>query len=169
MQGTNCRQCKRVLPGSFGYSPLIKKWPGFAFILLTLIALPGFTYAQASQSDAGSAKPTSDYSNVLAQVDADQIEVLLWQAAAQGNTPEEYEAYLEQYPDGVFAGMAKIRIERLEANSSQLEPDADYQSDADIQSDTGVQTDTDNQSGTEIELDRYRQTLNKINQVRTVN
>lgn len=125
MQGINCRQRKRVLSGFSSYSPLENKWPAQACFLLALVAVPGFENAQASQSGALPAMPVSNDSNLLAQVDVDQIEVLLWQAAEQGNTRAEYEAYLEQYPEGVFAGIARARVERLTAPSSPSESASD--------------------------------------------
>lgn len=44
-----------------------------------------------------------------------QQEFALWQAAAQGNTVPEYEAYLKVYPEGQFAAIAKSRISALAA------------------------------------------------------
>ncbi len=41
------------------------------------------------------------------------LEALLWKSAEQGNTTNEYKAYLSQYPQGIFAGIAKARIDKL--------------------------------------------------------
>lgn len=68
--------------------------------------------AQATPQPAVAAKPQAD--GAWAQ------ELALWQAAAAGNTPAEYEAYLDAYPQGKFASIAKSRTQALMAE----EPDA---------------------------------------------
>jgi uncharacterized caspase-like protein len=42
-----------------------------------------------------------------------QIELSFWDTIKASGNPEEYEAYLSQYPDGRFAGLAKTRIRSL--------------------------------------------------------
>ena len=51
--------------------------------------------------------------NVTVAPGAQTAEVLLWQAAEKGGTAAEYEAYLDQFPEGTFAGLAKVRIAAL--------------------------------------------------------
>jgi hypothetical protein len=41
-------------------------------------------------------------------------ELLFWRSAQAGNRIEEYEAYLRQFPQGVFAALARLRIAELE-------------------------------------------------------
>jgi len=42
-------------------------------------------------------------------------EVAFWQSAQSGNTAPEYQAYLDQYPNGTFAPLARARIDALKA------------------------------------------------------
>lgn len=42
-----------------------------------------------------------------------QQESLFWQSIADSTDPEDFEEYLRQYPDGRFAGLANIRLDRL--------------------------------------------------------
>jgi hypothetical protein len=42
-------------------------------------------------------------------------EVLIWESAQRSNLPGDYQAYLDAYPNGVFATMAKNRIASLAA------------------------------------------------------
>jgi hypothetical protein len=42
-------------------------------------------------------------------------ELLFWKSAQAGNRVEEYNAYLRQFPRGVFAGLARLRVADLEA------------------------------------------------------
>jgi hypothetical protein len=55
-------------------------------------------------------------------------ELAVWKAASDGNTPAEYQAYLNAYPNGKFAGIAQSRSMRLMAN----EPEVDSSSQAQV-------------------------------------
>jgi len=44
---------------------------------------------------------------------ANQIEIEFWQSIKDGKDPEELEAYLNAYPQGVFANIARIRLNKL--------------------------------------------------------
>ena len=46
---------------------------------------------------------------------SDPIELAFWKSVETGDSPEEYQAYLDKYPDGEFAALAAIRIKQ--ANS----------------------------------------------------
>jgi len=46
-------------------------------------------------------------------VPASAMEVMVWQSSEKGDTPGEYEAYLNRYPDGAFADIARARIANL--------------------------------------------------------
>jgi hypothetical protein len=41
------------------------------------------------------------------------FELLFWQSVQNSNSSADYEAYLSQYPYGVFATLAKVKIDRL--------------------------------------------------------
>ena len=60
--------------------------------------------------DQGAAPPSLDAAGEAVEV---EIEMELWRAAAAGNTALEYQAYLEAYPRGRFAAIAKARIANL--------------------------------------------------------
>jgi len=47
-----------------------------------------------------------------------ETEMLFWRSAQQSNRAEEYRAYLQQFPNGVFAGLAKLRVAELEKPAS---------------------------------------------------
>ena len=47
-------------------------------------------------------------------MDPRTIELALWDAAEAGGTLADYQEYLRQYPDGVFAGIARNRIAALQ-------------------------------------------------------
>ena len=56
---------------------------------------------------------------------ADPLDALFWKSAQAGNTDEEYLAYLEQFPAGTFAALARARlkIHRQENTAPVSEPD----------------------------------------------
>lgn len=73
-------------------------------------ATPADQQDQASSQDKAQAKdqaqaPASDW----------EQEYALWKAASDGNTVNEYEAYLKTYPNGKFAAIAQARIVQLAA------------------------------------------------------
>ena len=41
---------------------------------------------------------------------SDPVEIAFWKSAEKGDKPAEYQAYLEQYPDGDFAALAQTRL-----------------------------------------------------------
>lgn len=51
-----------------------------------------------------------------------QQEFALWQAAANGNSVEEYQGYLTVYPNGKFAPIAQARIVKLSSAEKMEEP-----------------------------------------------
>ena len=43
-------------------------------------------------------------------------EVVFWQSIQNSNSPAQFQAYLDQYPNGTFAPLARTRIDELKAN-----------------------------------------------------
>lgn len=48
------------------------------------------------------------------------IELAYWNSIANSESSADYESYLSQYPNGKFAGLAKSRLQTLQANRTQL-------------------------------------------------
>ena len=48
------------------------------------------------------------------EVAADALDLAFWNSVKDGNRREELQAYLEQHPDGHFAGLARARLSSLE-------------------------------------------------------
>ncbi len=51
----------------------------------------------------------------VASTPAVDKEVVFWQSIQNSNSPAQFQAYLDQYPDGTFAPLARARIEELKA------------------------------------------------------
>jgi adenylate cyclase len=49
---------------------------------------------------------------------ADPVEVAFWEAVAEGNAAADYAAYLERYPAGAFAPLARARLTALAAGEA---------------------------------------------------
>jgi len=63
-----------------------------------------------------------------AHAQADATELSFWESARDSDKPQELEAYLKAYPDGTFAPLARLRIERLKgaggSEASEVDPTA---------------------------------------------
>jgi len=50
-----------------------------------------------------------------AEPQADAVELAYWDTVKDSDNPEMFRAYLERYPDGAFAPLAKVRMDELDA------------------------------------------------------
>jgi hypothetical protein len=52
-----------------------------------------------------------------ADLEVSAVELTFWDSVKESSNAEMYSAYLERYPDGAFASLAKVRLEELESRS----------------------------------------------------
>jgi adenylate cyclase len=52
--------------------------------------------------------------------DGQSVEIEFWDSIKNSVRAQEYEAYLEQYPEGSFAALARARLEAIEEDSSSM-------------------------------------------------
>lgn len=64
------------------------------------------------------AAPAAPPPTITMAPDGSGMEALFWQSVQASNRPSELEAYLSRYPDGVFAPLARTRLEALTRPSS---------------------------------------------------
>ena len=57
--------------------------------------------------------------------DAETIELVFWQSVANSSSAADYQAYLDQYPDGIFAPLAQGRINELGGAAAPTMPALD--------------------------------------------
>ena len=50
---------------------------------------------------------------------ANEVEMEFWRSIKDSDAAGDYRAYLEQYPEGAFAALAKSRLERLQGSSAR--------------------------------------------------
>lgn len=62
---------------------------------------------------------------VLPKDGAEQYELSFWESIRDSNHASDYEAYLQAYPKGRFAGLARARIERLRAAAPKADTPAE--------------------------------------------
>lgn len=58
---------------------------------------------------------------ILPKDSAEQYELTFWNSIRDSNHPEDYESYLQTYPKGRFASLARERIERLRSAPPKAE------------------------------------------------
>lgn len=63
---------------------------------------------------------------ILPKNSDEQYELTFWESIKNSNYAGDYEAYLKQYPNGRFAGLARARIERLAAASAAKSPPPEH-------------------------------------------
>ncbi|GAB2175097.1 hypothetical protein DLREEDagr8_06550 [Dongia sp. agr-C8] len=74
------------------------------------LTAPYYFVAPAADKEVVQAMPF-----VTAGVDPKTIELTFWEAIKDSKSPDDFEAYLEKYPAGDFAGLAKLRVKQLGA------------------------------------------------------
>jgi peptidoglycan hydrolase-like protein with peptidoglycan-binding domain len=52
-------------------------------------------------------------------------EVVFWQSIQNSNSPAQFQAYLDQYPNGTFAALARARIDELKAKPDEATRSSD--------------------------------------------
>jgi formylglycine-generating enzyme required for sulfatase activity len=71
--------------------------------------LPAELLAAADDSGGGATRTRG----ILPQSSAEQYELVFWDSVKDSSHASDYEAYLQAYPKGRFAALAKARLERL--------------------------------------------------------
>ena len=52
-------------------------------------------------------------------------EIVFWQSIQASNSPAQFQAYLDQYPNGTFAALARTRIDELKAKPAEASRSSD--------------------------------------------
>ena len=73
-------------------------------------------------SAAPVAAPAATAAATTAAVDPKTIELTFWAAIKDSQSPDDFQAYLDKYPDGDFAGLAKLRVKQFGAKPSAPAP-----------------------------------------------
>ena len=69
----------------------------------------------------GQAATAQHRRGVLPKDSSEQVELTFWDSVKDSTHAGDYEAYLQAYPNGRFAGLARARIERLKAAAPKAE------------------------------------------------
>jgi hypothetical protein len=60
-----------------------------------------------------------------------QLELAYWNSIKDGNSTAYFEAYLQQYPNGTFAGLARVRLGEIKAAGERAKQEATAKAEAD--------------------------------------
>ncbi|MBL8588228.1 MAG: caspase family protein [Methylobacteriaceae bacterium] len=77
--------------------------------------------AQPQTAISGAAPPAPP---IAAAPDRVTMENRFWESAERGNTVDDYRAYLDAYPNGIYAAMARSRVARLDTRAPQTQQQA---------------------------------------------
>jgi class 3 adenylate cyclase len=83
------------------FAAYLEQYPDGSFAALAEARRQSLTEAQAAP--------------VPEKTEADTTELTFWDSVKDSDNPAMYTAYLEKYPDGSFAALAKVRIDELAA------------------------------------------------------
>jgi carboxyl-terminal processing protease len=75
-------------------------------------------YFVASAPMPAAAAPVTSPMTTTGAVDPKTIELTFWEAIKDSKSADDFQAYLAKYPDGDFAGLAKIRIKQFGAEAA---------------------------------------------------
>ena len=81
-------------------------------------AVPAAVAAGASQQRTSGASPTASGSRLAARQPTAEQETVFWQSIVNSTDPADFEAYLEEFPNGVFRRLAQNRLSALRAASN---------------------------------------------------
>jgi class 3 adenylate cyclase len=84
------------------FEAYLEQYPSGAFTALAEARLQALLQEQAAPAETAATDP-----------DVSAVELAFWDAVKDSDNPEMHEAYLERYPDGAFAALAKVRLTEL--------------------------------------------------------
>lgn len=93
--------------------------------ILACLGIQGMAAAAGGASGAGErGTPAIQLAGVLPKDSAEQYELTFWDSIKDSKDAGDYEAYLQAYPKGRFAALARSRIARLRAEKPRVETPA---------------------------------------------
>jgi adenylate cyclase len=88
------------------FEAYLEQYPSGAFTTLAEARLQAVLQEQEAPVE-----PAATGSDLIA------VELAFWDAVKDSDNPEMHEAYLERYPDGAFAALAKVRLTELRGSA----------------------------------------------------
>ena len=76
----------------------------------------------AKKPSTSPSQPSTAGSSTASADSTSNAELAFWTAIASSNDPDEFREYLRQYPNGTYAGLAKLRINKLGGDASNIKP-----------------------------------------------
>lgn len=88
------------------FEAYLEQYPSGAFAALAEARLQALLQEQAAPGEPAATDP-----------DVSAVELAFWDAVKDSDNPGMHEAYLERYPDGAFAALAKVRLTELRGSA----------------------------------------------------
>lgn len=86
---------------------------------LLLLAACSVDTPPAPETSTDGSEPTAGPEPTTAEPETDLVELEYWKTIKDSEHTEDFWSYLEKYPNGAFADLAKSRIERLAAGNGK--------------------------------------------------
>jgi hypothetical protein len=80
----------------------------------------GFVRGDLLRDEAPDMTPATPTEPIPVPADAENLELVFWNSIANSEKAREYEAYLRRFPTGVFAALARSRIEQYGQSASAV-------------------------------------------------
>jgi hypothetical protein len=96
------------------YWDSIKSGESIAYFETYLKRYPDGQFADIARIRIDEIKAKSDDSQARAAEPDKSAEVAFWQSMQDATRPEMFETYLEQYPDGLYAKLARLKIDAIQ-------------------------------------------------------
>ena len=96
--------------------------------------------------------PSSESANQAAETDTRgwEVEQRVWDEASKRNTVAHYEAYLRQFPNGAFAGLARLNLDQIKKAPVVAKAETDTARSTTPAETPTATADPDNETGTEF-------------------
>jgi len=88
------------------FKAYLEQYPSGAFTALAEARLQAVLQEQEAPAEPAATDP-----------DVSAVELAFWDTVKDSDNPEMHEAYLERYPDGAFAALAKVRLDELRGSA----------------------------------------------------
>jgi serine/threonine-protein kinase len=86
---------------------------------------PDTRYPSAKDFAAALKQALADHVDADTTVaDSQEVELEFWRAIKDGNDPEDFELYVQQFPSGIYAALARRKVARLRGSAEHSSPEA---------------------------------------------
>lgn len=97
--------------------------PGASLLSIATILLGSISLVISQSARAGPAVPGQIE---IAQNSPSQAEMLFWQTIQNSSNPDDFNAYIQQYPNGAFVALARVKRRQANITQANIQCDREY-------------------------------------------